>query len=100
MGYWAVYYTCPQSFIIHYYKNFLILIGWINMFSVQNCQPLIVIHRRVYFVYVHWECIVQGLQNWEIVGTKLFSFEASLQDCFYSNTKSLNAKAEAAFKKF
>ena len=53
-GHWAVYYTCPQSFIITFSYSFVgsTNFGTILNFdlfvklSVYNFQPLIVIYRR------------------------------------------------------
>ena len=58
---WAVYYTSPKvllSFLIRWRNNFgnfyWILIGWFIKLSFQTFQPLILIYRRVNFVYPYW----------------------------------------------
>ncbi len=56
----VVYYTSPQKLVIRWLTNLGdlhgILIGWIRNLSVQTFQQLIVIYRRVNFVYHYWKC--------------------------------------------
>ena len=56
-GHWAVYYICPQSFIIKFlilWDSYWTLISSIIKWSVPTFQPLIVIYRKCNFVYHHW----------------------------------------------
>ena len=58
-GQWVVYYTRPQSFKITLYYSMNkvgnnLSFDWL-VHEVDLQQPRIVMHRRGYFVYHHWD---------------------------------------------